>query len=90
MKSGWKLIINSFSLEQIESGFWFYNLIPDAMHKIRLKVISLSELNNLLKDCGFSNTVQEVNMELIIQSNDYFTFKTSSMLTGKKEIPYGV
>ena len=72
LKYGGKLIINSCSPEQIESGFWFYNLIPDAMHKMKLKVISLSELNNLLKDCGFSNTVQEVKMELILQSNEYF------------------
>ena len=72
LKPGGILIINSCSPEQIECGFWFYNLIPDAMHKMKLKVISLSELNNLLKDCGFSNTVQEVNMELILQSNDYF------------------
>ena len=75
LKPGGKLIINSCSPEQIECGFWFYNLIPDAMHKMKLKVISLSELNNLLKDCGFLNTVQEVNMELILQSNDYFYFQ---------------
>ena len=72
LKPGGILIINSCSPKQIECGFWFYNLIPDAMHKMKLKVISLSELNNLLKDCGFSNTVQEVNMELILQSNNYF------------------
>ena len=72
LKPGGILIINSCSPEQIECGFWFYNLIPDAMHKMKLKVLSLSEINNLLKDCGFSNTVQEVNMELILQSNNYF------------------
>ena len=72
LKPGGKLIINSCSSEQIECGFWFYNLIPDAMHKMKLKVISLSEIYNILKECGFSNTVQEVNMELILQSNDYF------------------
>ena len=42
------------------------------MQKIKQKVINLSDLNNLLKDCGFSNTVQEVNMDLVLQSDAYF------------------
>ena len=72
LKSGGMLIINSCSPEQIECGFWFYNLIPEAMQKMTLKVIHLSDLNNLLKNCGFLNTVQEVNMDLVLQSDAYF------------------
>ena len=72
LKSGGMLIINSCSPEQIECGFWFYNLIPEAKEKMTQKVINLSDLNNLLKLCGFSNTVQEVNMDLVLQSNAYF------------------
>ncbi len=72
LKSGGMLIINSCSPEQIECGFWFYNLIPEAKQKMTKKVINLSDLNNLLKKCGFSNTVQEVNMDLVLQSDAYF------------------
>ena len=36
------------------------------------KGIHLSDLNNLLKNCGFSDTVQEVNMDLVLQSDSYF------------------
>ena len=72
LKSGGMLIINSCSPEQIECGFWFYNLIPEAKQKMTQKVINLSDLNNLLKNCGFSNTVQEVNMDLVLQSDAYF------------------
>ena len=72
LKSGGILIINSCSPEQIECGFWFYNLIPEAKQKMTQKVINLSDLNNLLKNCGFSNTVQEVNMDLVLQSDAYF------------------
>ena len=72
LKSGGMLIINSCSPEQIECGFWFYNLIPEAMQKLTLKVIHLSDLNNLLKKCGFLNTVQEVNMDLVLQRDAYF------------------
>ena len=72
LKSGGMLIINSCSPEQIECGFWFYNLIPEAMQKMTLKVIHLSDLINLLKNCGFSNTFQEVNMDLVLQSDAYF------------------
>ena len=71
LKSGGMLIINSCSPEQIECGFWFYNLIPEALQKMTLKVIHLSDLNNLLKNCGFLNTVQEVNMDLVLQSDAY-------------------
>ena len=53
LKSEGILIINSCSPEQIECRFWFYNLIPDAMYKMKLKVISLSELSNLLKPAEF-------------------------------------
>ena len=72
LKSGGMLIINSCSPEQIECGFWFYNLIPEAMQQMNLKVIHLRDLNNLLKNCGFLNTVQEVNMDLVLQSDAYF------------------
>ena len=72
LKSGGMLIINSCSPEQIECGFWFYNLIPEAKQEMTQKVINLSDLNNLLKQCGFSNTVQEVNMDLVLQSDAYF------------------
>ncbi len=72
LKSGGMLIINSCSPKQIECGFWFYNLIPEAKQKMTQKVINLSDLNNLLKKCGFSNTVQEVNMDLVLQSDAYF------------------
>ncbi len=72
LKSGGMLIINSCSPEQIECGFWFYNLIPEAKQKMTKKVINLSDLNNLLKNCGFSNTVQEINMDLVLQSDAYF------------------
>ena len=72
LKSGGMLIINSCSPEQIECGFWFYNLIPEAKQKMTQNVINISDLNNLLKNCGFSNTVQEVNMDLVLQSDAYF------------------
>ena len=66
------MIINSCSPEQIECGFWFYNLIPEAKQKITQKVINLSDLNNLLRNCGFSKTIQEVNLDLVLQSDAYF------------------
>ena len=66
------LIINSCSPEQIECGFWFYNLIPEAKQKMTQKVINLSDLNNLLRNCGFSKTIQEVNLDLVLQRDAYF------------------
>ena len=35
-------------------------------------MINLSDLNNLLRNCGFSKTIQEVNLDLVLQSDAYF------------------
>ena len=72
LKSGGILIINSCSPEQIESGFWFYHLIPDAVKEMKQKVISLSDLKNLLEDCGFTFKRQVVPKDLVLQSDAYF------------------
>ena len=72
LKSGGILIINSCSPEQIESGFWFYHLIPDAVQEMKQKVISLSNLNNLLEDCGFTFPRQIVPEDLVLQGDAYF------------------
>ena len=72
LKSGGILIINSCSPEQIESGFWFYHLIPDAVQEMKQKVISLSELKNLLEDCGFTIKRQVVTKDLVLQRDAYF------------------
>jgi|LULL01.1.fsa_nt_gb ubiquinone/menaquinone biosynthesis C-methylase UbiE len=71
LKPGGKLIVNSCSPEQIEHGFWFYHLIPDALQVMKKKVIGLSDMHNLLAECGFTSTHQVVPADLILQGDAY-------------------
>ena len=66
------LIINSCSPEQLNNGFWFYHLIPNALNKILEKTIDLKTLSKILKKIGFVNLIQEVPLNLTLQGKDYF------------------
>ena len=72
LKPGGCLIINSCSPEQLEKGFWFYHLIPDAIRAVQEKTIGIDTLANQLKIIGFSETRQEVPLDLMLQDEAYF------------------
>ena len=66
------LIINSCSPEQLNNGFWFYHLIPNALNKILEKTIDLITLSKILKHIGFENLMHEVPLKLTLQGKEYF------------------
>ena len=72
LKSGGSLIINSCSPVQMEMGFWFYKLIPDAMELAKEKIIDLENLDDLLAKCGFMEIHREIPLELVLQGDSYF------------------
>ena len=72
LKPGGWLIINSCSPEQLELGFWFYHLIPDAIKAVQEKTISLEELAEQLHKIGFVSHSHEVPLDLILQDEAYF------------------
>ncbi len=67
------LIINSCSPEQLNNGFWFYHLIPNALNKILEKTIDLKTLAKILKNIGFVNLIHEVPLNLTLQGKEYFS-----------------
>ena len=69
------LIINSCSPEQLNNGFWFYHLIPNALKKILEKTIDLKTLAKILKNIGFVNLILEVPLNLTLQGKEYFSGK---------------
>ncbi|MDG2064462.1 MAG: methyltransferase domain-containing protein, partial [SAR324 cluster bacterium] len=60
LKPGGRLIINSCSPEQLELGFWFYHLIPDAIKAVQEKTIRLEEIAEQLHEVGFFSHRHEV------------------------------
>ena len=72
LKPGGRLIINSCSLEQLELGFWFYHLIPDAIKAVQEKTISLEQIAEQLHKIGFVSNSHEVPLDLILQDEAYF------------------
>ena len=72
LKPGGRLIINSCSPEQLELGFWFYHLIPDAIKSVQEKTISLEEIAEQLHKTGFVSHSHEVPLDLILQDEAYF------------------
>ena len=74
LKPGGRLIINSCSPEQLELGFWFYHLIPDAIKAVQEKTIRLEEIAEQLHEVGFLSHRHEVPLDLILQNEAYFQF----------------
>ena len=72
LKTGGRLIINSCSPEQLELGFWFYHLIPDAIKAVQKKTIGLADIAILLQEVGFFSHRHEVRMDLVLQDEAYF------------------
>jgi len=74
LKPGGRLIINSCSPEQLELGFWFYHLIPDAIKAVQEKTIRLEKIAEQLHEVGFLSHRHEVPLDLILQNEAYFQF----------------
>ena len=72
LKRGGRLIINSCSPEQLEQGFWFYHLIPDAIKAVQKKTIGPEEIAEQLQEVGFFSHRREVPLDLILQDEAYF------------------
>ena len=72
LKPGGRLIINSCSPEQLERGFWLYNLISDALQEMLKKTIGIGELDNLLQENGFTTMSREVPKDMVLQGEAFF------------------
>ncbi len=72
LRPGGVLIINSCTHEQLEKGFWFYELIPNARTAVIRKIIPEKELDTLM--CGVGLTLNErmVDFDGVLQGESYF------------------
>ena len=72
LRQGGVLIINSCTHKQLEKGFWFYKLIPNAQTAVMRKVIPEKELDTLLCSVGLTLNGRMVDFEGVLQGESYF------------------
>ena len=73
LKPGGMIVINSCSHVQLRSGFWFYQLIPNAIERICRRTCDPTVIAELLQAGGFSQTRHAVNPQIVMQDASYFS-----------------
>ena len=72
LRPGGVLIINSCTHEQLEKGFWFYELIPNARTAVMRKIIPEKELDALMCGVGLTLNDRLVELDGVLQGESYF------------------
>ncbi len=72
VKPGGMLLINTCSREQVRKGYWYYDLIPQAVEKLALKYMEMNDLKSLLSECGFECQERYVPLDAVLQAEAYF------------------
>ena len=73
LKPGGMIVINSCSHVQLRSGFWFYQLIPNAIERICRRTCDPTVIAELLQAVGFSQTRHAVDPQIVMQDASYFS-----------------
>ena len=72
LKPGGVLVIGICTREQLESGFWFTRLIPEAVAACCAVTIPLGQLTEMLQANGFEVRDALVPWDETLQGDDYF------------------
>ncbi len=65
------LIFNTSSLQQIHDGFWWADLIPDAVGRIAKRFPPLDMIETQLKQAGFQQRNRIVPINAVLQGENY-------------------
>lgn len=71
LKPGGRLIINTCSHRQIESGFWYGTLIPEEISMMRARHVALPEMQAMLEQNGFEYCGSFVPVDAVMQGTAY-------------------
>ena len=66
------IVVSTSSQEQIDSGFWFYHLIPQAARRLKERFIPLPKLAEFLVELGFRHMFQQALGDVVLQGETYF------------------
>lgn len=72
LRPGGVVVINACSWEQLEAGFWYYELIPEALARARRRSIPLDRLETMLDATGFASHGRIVPLDAVLKGAAYF------------------
>jgi len=72
LKPNGSLIINTCSHEQLEKGFWYYNLFPEERQLMIDRHASLSAMQKIMNEAGINYQGSFVPMDTLMQGDSYF------------------
>jgi ubiquinone/menaquinone biosynthesis C-methylase UbiE len=65
------LVFNTSSHRQVQDGFWWADLIPEAVSRVRQRLPTLADFYKLLHEAGFVDTTCEVLHAEVLQGPQY-------------------
>ncbi len=65
------LVLNTCSHQQLFDGFWWADLIPEAMNRVAQRYPTLETITALLKEVGFHFGGTIVPVDAVLQGNNY-------------------
>jgi len=72
LRPGGVLVINTCSQKQLECGYWYFRLIPEAAKNVRRRYAPLPVLRNMLANSGFTCHETYVPLEAACQGQACF------------------
>ncbi len=71
LKPGGVLTVNTCSQQQLQHGYWYYALIPQAAATLRSRFVPVERLTEILQDSGFAYNGRFAPADATIQSGSY-------------------
>lgn len=71
IEAGGVLTVNTCSREQLENGYWYYHLIPEARAELTRRYVPLDELAEIMADSGFEYRGRFVPVDAVVQGEAY-------------------
>ncbi len=65
------LVLNTCSHQQLFDGFWWADLIPEAMNRVAQRYPPLETITSMLKEVGFDLGGKIVPVDAVLQGNNY-------------------
>ena len=72
LRPGGRVVVNVCSHEQLQDGYWYYDLIPAARRAALTRCVTAARLEAILRALGFVELERSVPLEGVMQGPDYF------------------
>lgn len=72
LRPGGVLVVGTSSHVQIERGYWYYRLLPEARERLKARYLDLDPLEDLLESLGFEPILRLVPLDAVLMGRAYF------------------